>query len=385
MLRRDSADVKATIQSLLPSYSRDGPTDHRFAIQTARALHSQLWVVEVDWDDQPIRDSSDVVFKFMSEMEGMYDVALPKGVLTMATKCYAPSCTGDGMCYAPRCPYKTPASAFLTVIDDEPSSSRGQTSSTATMVMSETDWTEKVDPVLLTTLTSQQRERQTLIRMAILQEEQYEADLAALETIFISPLLTASPPIIQPYSKLEHYTRVLFGNVLDIRRASRRLLDNFGIRLREQSPLVQNIGDIFLEATTDFRALYPYYTDNLPHGEALLNEALEDTVFATWLDKVSRSDDHRWDIRYLMKRPATYLQSYPETISRILKVTPGDHPDYDFLHEALSSIQNISYISQLKLYHAAKGKGPNSTLKWYDIVSPEVQESMPKKEIKRQM
>lgn len=336
----------------------------------------------MDWDPQPIQDSPDVVFKFMSEMEGMSDVALPKGVLTMATKCYAPSCTGDDKCYAPRCPNKTQASAFLTTIEDEPTTSRQPTD---TMVTSETDWTERVDPVLLSSLTDQQRERQTLIRTAILHEEKYEADLAALETVFINPLLTASPPILQPYSKLERYKRVLFGNVVEIRRASRRLLDNFGIRLREQSPLVQNIGDIFLEATTDFRALYPTYTDNLPQADELLNEALEDTAFATWLDKVSRSGDHRWDMRYLLKRPATYLQFYPETIASILKVTPGDHPDYDFLHEALSSIQNISYISQLKLYHAAKGKGPNSTLKWYDIVSAEDKESMPKREIKRQM
>lgn len=337
----------------------------------------------MDWDLKPIRDSPDVVFKFMSEMEGMHDVSLPKGVLTMATKCYAPSCTGDGNCYAPRCPYKSPASAFLTILEDEPTSSG--TRAPSMIVKSGTDWTEAVDPVVLASMSDLQRERQTLIRTAILQEEQYEADLAALENVFISPLLTASPPIVAPYSKLEQYKRVLFGNVLDIRRASRRLLDNFGIRLREQTPLVENIGDIFLEATTEFRALYPTYIDNLPQADLLLNEALEDPTFAAWIDKVSRSGDHRWDMRYLLKRPATYLQFYPDTIASILKVTPGDHPDYDFLHEALSSIQNISYISQLKLWHASKGKGPNSTLTWYDIVSTEVQESLPKKEMKRQM
>lgn len=79
------------------------------------------------------------------------------------------------------------------------------------------------------------------------------------------------------------------------------------------------------------------------------------------------------------------MQKYPATLEQILKSTSGDDPDYDFLNEALSSIQNISFIAQLKLFHASKGRGPNANLKWYDIVPATVRESMEKKEFKRQM
>jgi hypothetical protein len=37
----------------------------------AQSLQNQLWFVEVDWDIKPLRDSSEDVFRFMSEMEGM--------------------------------------------------------------------------------------------------------------------------------------------------------------------------------------------------------------------------------------------------------------------------------------------------------------------------
>jgi len=343
-------------------------------------------MVEVDWDTKPIRDSSDVVFKFMDEMEGFgggsdpLTIALPSGVLTMATKCYSPSCTGDSRCYAPRCPWKTSPSAFLVNVEEESVSSR------APMVKNETDWTEDVDPVILAELSDQQRTRQTLIRQAILEEERYEADLAALESVFITPLLTAHPAIIEPYHRLEHLVHQLFGNVLEIRRASRRLIDNFAIRLREQSPLILTVGDIILEAATDFRSLYPEYMDNLTHADQLLTTTCEENrQFGAWLERVSHGGDHRWDLRYLLKRPATYLQKYPTALEQILKSTSGDDPDYDFLNEALSSIQNISYIAQLKLWHASKGRGPNANLKWYDIVPATVRESMEKKEFKRQM
>lgn len=375
-------DLVTTITTFMPSFTRDGPADRRFALQTAKSLHSQLWLVEVDWEPRPLRDSPDDVFKFMSEMEGMgEDVSLPKGVLTMATKCYSSSCTGNGGCYSPRCPYNTPPNSFLTVVEEEPGPSRQP----VVMVRNDTDWTEDIDAVQLAGLTDQERQRQTLIRHAILLEERYEADLAVIEQAFIVPLQTANPPIVQPYGKLDQYARTLFGNILEIRRASRALLDNFAIHLREQGPLVQTVGDIFLEAAIEFRSLYPSYTDNLPKAEALLSQALEENrPFAHWVAEVSNGPDRRHDLRYLLKRPAMHLQNYPQIIEEILRATAPDSPDCDFLREALDSIQNISYLSRLKLFQASKGRGIHGKLTWKDIVSPSIFESMSSKARQRQ-
>lgn len=339
--------------------------------------------MEVDWVDTPIRDSSDSVFKFMSEMEGMDgQISLPTGVLTMATKCYSPSCTGDSGCYSPRCPWKTPPNSFIVANAEEES---GPARSQTIMVKTDSDWTKEVDPIILAELSDQQKHRQTLIRQAILTEEKYEADLAALENIFITPLLMSNPPVIEPY-KLEKFVATVFGNVVAIRRASRRLIDNYAIRLREQAPLIRTVGDIVLESAADDRGLYPEYTDNLPRAEEMLQETLsENKGFQAWVDTASCSEDHRWDLRYLLKRPATYLQQYPATLEEILKVTPGNDPDYDFLHESLNSIRHISYLSQLKMWHAFRGRGPMASLEWHQIVPPELLQSMEKKEQTRQM
>jgi RHO1 GDP-GTP exchange protein 1/2 len=87
----------------------------------------------------------------------------------------------------------------------------------------------------------------------------------------------------------------------------------------------------------------------------------------------------------LITRPATQLQRYPAVIEAILNVTSPIEADYDFLTEALSSIRSLSAISQLKLFHASKGRGPAGRLQWYDLVSEEQRNLINKKEQRRQM
>jgi hypothetical protein len=53
--------------------------------------------------------------------------------------------------------------------------------------------------------------------------------------------------------------------------------------------------------------------------------------------------------------------------------------------EALSSIQDLSAISQLKLFHASRGRGPASKLQWYDIVLEPKRAMIEEKEQVRQM
>lgn len=321
-----------------------------------------------------------MVFKFMSEMEDI-DVSgeLPSGVLTNATKCYSPSCTGEPGCYAPRCPYQTPVNSFISMPDGE----AGPSGTSAAIVKSDTDWTEEIDPVILAELTEQQRNRQTAIRRAILLEENYEKDLAALEDTFITPLTTANPPILAPYHYLEEVVGTMFGNIQEIRRESRRIIDNFAVRLREQSPLIQTVGDIMLEASTDFRNLYPVYSENLPRAEALLAETLQDSPrFAAWIKQVATSGDHR--LRYLLNTPANHLKEYPKALQDILTYTPPDDPDFDFLTEALTSIESIANLTALKLWHATLGRPPGGPLQWWKIVPQPVQAAMTKEEIQRQ-
>jgi hypothetical protein len=267
--------TQSTIQSFLPPYTRDGPNDRRAALVMAQSLQNQLWYVEVDWDIKPLRDSSEDVFRFMGEIEGMgagegLASELPSGVMTMATKCYSPSCPGDFRCYASRCPFKT-----------SPDSSLGRKEMTAAPAPSTSirgEWTQDVDPFTLRSLTDAQYNRQNIIRKAIQDEIQYEADLAALEALYIHGLRTANPPVITPPYRLEMFIREIFSNESELHEACKRVIESFAIREREsaQRPLIQLVGDIYLQAAAEFRNIYPEYTGSLPAAEIALKKELDD-------------------------------------------------------------------------------------------------------------
>ena len=95
-----------------------------------------------------------------------------------------------------------------------------------------------------------------------------------VENVFIKPLRLADPPIMTPIN-LEDFIEEVFGNILELRECNRRLLDMLYIRQREQHPVIQYVGDIFLEAATEFRTVYPTYVGHHPLAEKRMREELE--------------------------------------------------------------------------------------------------------------
>lgn len=47
------------------------------------------------------------------------------------------------------------------------------------------------------------------------------------------------------------------------------------VRQREQAPVIQRIGDVFLDAATEFRLAYPIYVGHLPLAEKRMKEEIE--------------------------------------------------------------------------------------------------------------
>ena len=95
-----------------------------------------------------------------------------------------------------------------------------------------------------------------------------------MESVFIKPLRAANPPVIAPHL-LDDFIDDLFGNILDLRECNRRLLEVLNVRQREESPVILRIGDIFLNAATEFRFAYPTYIGHYPISEKKLKDETE--------------------------------------------------------------------------------------------------------------
>lgn len=100
---------------------------------------------------------------------------------------------------------------------------------------------------------------------------------------------------------------------------------------------------------------------------------------------VARQTDRRRDIKHLIARPSAQLRQYPAFLEGILNASADDDPDREFLVEAMHAVRNLSIISQLKGFHASKGRGPAGKLQWHDLVPENERALIDKNEQKRQM
>ncbi|KAI1790239.1 Dbl-like domain-containing protein [Ganoderma leucocontextum] len=374
-------DTVSTIQSqiqreLLVTHGIS-TNDRRAALQVARSLQSQLFFYEVEWVDRPLQDGVEDVYMFWDDQEGASDARmereeLPTAVITLLTRCYASSCDEDNPCYSYTCPRRRGTLPLVTPTEKEDEEDRDE-------------WTRTVPEEILATIPDSEVNRQNIIHKLIHKEKQYLRDLDTIETLFIRPLRNANPPVIRP-SEIDEFIDEVFGNVLDLRECNRHLLEIVFVRQREQAPVIQGIGDIFLEAATEFRLAYPSYVGNLPVAEKRMKDELEKNAeFKRFVEQASRHPDaHRLDLKHFLSRPSEHLQKYPVLLEAICNETTEGNPDVEFLKEAIAAIKKLQTVAQLWTWQNAMGKGPTGKLEWHNLVAEDVRTELSKHEIKRQ-
>ncbi|KAJ3510704.1 hypothetical protein NLJ89_g4518 [Agrocybe chaxingu] len=363
-------DIVSTLHSIIQREllidSGISHADRRAALLVARSLHGALFFYEVEWDDQDGGSEAPIE-----------RAELPTGIVTVLTKCYSASCDGPG-CYAYSCPRR--GLQQLPSISETPVGAKRE------------EWTKKVPQQVLASLSESEINRQTIIHKLISKEQQYIQDLDILEAVFINPLRLASPPVMTPLI-LEEFIEEVFGNILELRECNRRLLDVMYVRQREQYPVIQSVGDIFLGSATEFRTYYPDYVGHHPLAEKRMKEELEhNPEFRLFIEKCSRelssrsgaSGTPRLDLKHYLNRPAEHLQKYPVLLDAVYRETQPSNPDGDYLAEAIAAIQNLQDVARLRTFQSAMGKGSTAKCEWHDLLSPDMRQMFTEEESKRQ-
>ncbi|KAJ7105112.1 Dbl-like domain-containing protein [Mycena crocata] len=374
--------IQAQIQRDLAINHGISTNDRRAALQVARSLQSQLFFYEVEWGGRVLQDGVEDVYMFLDDLEGPSDTApdreeLPTAVVTMLTKCYSPSC-GEGLpCYSFSCPSK--GNSIITQIPGPSEAPVGPVREA---------WIKTVPREVIVSLPDSEINRQTIIHKLISKEEQYLQDLDIVESVFIRPLRATNPAVITPAHKLEDFIDEVFGNILDLRECNRRLLEVVYVRQREQAPVIQRIGDIFLDAATEFRLAYPIYVGHHPLAEKRMKEELDvNPQFRLFIERCSRNSARtgsRMDLKHFLNRPSEHLQKYPVLLEAIYHETAVGNPDADYLLEAIGAIKNLQSVAQLRTFQTAMGKGTPGKWEWHDLVATDTRQEMRKEEAKRQ-
>ncbi|TCD64248.1 hypothetical protein EIP91_004317 [Steccherinum ochraceum] len=358
-------------------------------------LQLQLFFCEVEWGSHQIEDDISDVYMFLGDQDDVRvePQGLPSGVMPMLTGCYSTCCNDELPCYAYSCPKRKPVGASPTQALASNTDRPAVRHSTSQIVPSrsissadyQADWADNVPLDLLQALPAAEINRQSIIHKIITQNQQYIQDLNTVESLFIVPLRQADPPIIRP-SELEIFIKTVFSTILDVRACTKRVLDALVARQREQAPVINAIGDIFLEAATQFRVTYSHYLGHLPAAEKRVQEEMDSNVmFRVFVQQATRHPDaRRLELKHFLSRPSIHLQKSPAVLEAVYKACPKDHPDVEFLKEAVLAIRQVQNTALLCSFQFAMGKGSFAALDWTSFVAEEVLSNMPRREMKRQ-
>ncbi|KAF7799770.1 hypothetical protein EIP86_011012 [Pleurotus ostreatoroseus] len=185
-------------------------------------------------------------------------------------------------------------------------------------------------------------------------EKEYVEDMKTALEVFRDALLNTAPITRQ---RLEGFVYEVFYNMNEILEHHQRLLSRLFDRQLEQHPIIENIGDIILDAP------YEAYIKHYPIAEAYHRKELHrNTRYQTFLAQCLQNPRVRKrDLISFLSRPVTRLPRLILQLDFVLKHIVGDNPDKTTIPLICDSLNTYIRSSQAGV-EAADGK-----VKFWDL------------------
>jgi len=329
-------------------------SDRNLALLLGRALDAQKFFHDVTYEHR-LRDSSCEVYQFK---DGLVDEAHEvNGVFTLLTECYSPTCTPNQLCYSIACPRRLEQQARLNMKpqpglkrQDSRSSLHGDDDKEQKL------WIHSVPKEIAEGVTDKEKKRQEVIMEAIYTERDFVKDLEYLRDFWMKPLKSTNPqnPSPIPEHRREKFIRTVFGNVLEVHSVNVKLAEAL-TRRQQQSHVVHNIGDIFLEYVPLFEPFIKYGSNQLYGKFEFEKEKSSNPAFAKFVEETERMKESRkLELNGYLTKPTTRLARYPLLLEAILKPTADDNPDKKDLPKAVALVREF-----LSKVNVESGKAEN--------------------------
>ncbi|CUA74621.1 Rho1 guanine nucleotide exchange factor 1 [Schizosaccharomyces pombe 972h-] [Rhizoctonia solani] len=281
-------------------------------------------------------------------------VPLPVGVFTLLTECYSPTCSRDKVCYCIGCPRRveqttrqqsqrslvTNSTASATsVLSGTTIAAGGVTAMAGRLIKGNSSkeslidhgvkepgqlWVQSVPQEIVDSVSDQERKRQEAINEVIYTERDFVRDLEYLRDRWMGPLRTGD---VIPEERREDFVQQVFWNVEDILDVNTRLRDLLTKR-QNAYPIVETIGDIFLELVPHFSPFVLYGKHQLYGKYEFEKEKSTNSAFASFVETVERLPESRkLELNGYLTKPTTRLARYPLLLEVVLKHTPDDNVD----------------------------------------------------------
>ncbi|RPB05238.1 CNH-domain-containing protein [Choiromyces venosus 120613-1] len=316
-------------------------SDRSLALLLGRALDAQKFFHDVTYDHR-LRDSQMEVYQFKDGL--LDDDNDVNGVFTLLTECYSPTCTPKQLCYSIACPRRLEQQARLNM-QPRPGLKREESRSS---LHGDDDkeqklWIHTVPKEIAESVSEKEKKRQEVICEAIYTERDFVKDLEYLRDFWMKPLRSTNPqnPSPIPEHRRERFIRTVFGNVLEVHSVNSRLAEAL-TRRQQQSPIVHNIGDIFLEFVPLFEPFIKYGSNQLYGKYEFEKEKAANPNFARFVEETERMKESRkLELNGYLTKPTTRLARYPLLLEAVMKPTTDDNPDKKDLPKATELIREF--------------------------------------------
>jgi hypothetical protein len=281
------------------------------------------------------------------------DDDLPNGVFTLLTDCYSPTCTRESLCYSINCPRRLEQMKRLNMKSAHPGLSRKieEIVHDDSKDSSGTLWIHSVSQETLDSVDDTEKKRQEAINEIMYTERDFVRGLEYMRDSWVKPLRTLD--VIEA-SRRDDFVRQVFWNVHDVLTVNHVLGERLTKRQKQQ-PVVQAIGDIFLECVPHFEPFVTYGAHQLFGKYEFEKEKGENPAFQRFVDETERKpESQKLELNGYLTKPTTRLGRYPLLLQAVLKYTPDDHPDKRDLPEAIKMIRE--YLSKV---NEESGKSEN--------------------------
>ncbi|KAL8718865.1 MAG: hypothetical protein Q9225_004055 [Loekoesia sp. 1 TL-2023] len=323
-------------------------TDRNLALLLGRALDAQKFFHDVTYDHR-LRDSSTEIFQFRESLTEDTSSEV-NGVFTLLTECYSPTCTKDRLCYSIACPRRLEQQARLN-LQPQPGLRRQQ--STSSLHADEGDeqklWINTVSQEVADSVNEREKKRQEVISELMYTERDFVKDLEYLRDFWMKPLRSANPanPSPIPEQRREKFVRTVFSNCMEVHAVNSRLADSL-TRRQQENPVVNNVGDIFVNFVPRFEPFVKYGANQLWGKYEFETERASNVAFSRFVDETERlKESRKLELNGYLTKPTTRLARYPLLLENVLKYTSDDNPDIKDIPKAIAMIKEfLSRVNQ---------------------------------------
>ncbi|PNP44848.1 hypothetical protein TGAMA5MH_03261 [Trichoderma gamsii] len=332
-------------------------TDRNLALLLGRSLDAQKYFHDVTYEHR-LRDSQSEMYQFRESLMDEPEDTPVNGVFVLLSECYSPTCTRDQLCYSIACPRRLEQVSRLNLKitsglrkEDSANVNDDEVDKTDEQKL----WINSVPKEVADAVSEREKKRQEVISEICYTERDFVKDLEYLRDFWIIPLRSKASPI--PLQRREKVVKNIFSNIIDhpsVHSVSSRFASSLTTR-QQKDPIVQNIGDIFLEFVPQFEPFIFYGSRQLEAKFEFENERSINPFFSKLVDEIERRKESRkLELNGYLTKPTTRLARYPLLLENVLKYSEDGSPDKEDIPKVLTMIRDL-----LGRVNAESGKAEN--------------------------